>query len=366
MRHTIDRIFLVIVSVLTIGGFLIFFSASLGLLSRTGAGFSSVAFNQILFGLIGGTSALFIAANIHYRIWRKYAFYIMLVALALMTLVFVPHIGFSHGGASRWIAFGQFSFQPSEFLKIAFIIYLATWLSGMQKHITTFSRGILPLGVIVSIVGVLLLMQPDTDTFLIMTVAAGAMFLATGGRLRDIMLVGLVGIVALSVLVFMRPYLMERFTTFMHPSIDPQGSGWQIRQSLIAVGSGGLWGRGFGQSIQKFEYLPEPISDSVFAVYAEEFGFAGTLLLVVVFVFFAMRGFRIATLAPDLFGLLLVVGFITLIVAQAFLNIAAMLSLAPLSGLPLPFISHGGTALLATLASIGIILNVSRYRKTTS
>ena len=155
---------------------------------------------------------------------------------------------------------------------------------------------------------------------------------------------------------------MDRITTFMHPDEDSLGSGYQINQSLIAIGSGGWFGRGYGQSIQKFEYLPEPIGDSIFAVYAEEFGFVGSLLLVLILAFFTFRGFKIATQSSDLFGMLLVVGFMTLIVTQAFLNIAAMAGIAPLSGLPLPFISHGGTALLTTLAALGIVLNVSKYQ----
>jgi cell division protein FtsW len=155
---------------------------------------------------------------------------------------------------------------------------------------------------------------------------------------------------------------MDRFTTFINPDADPLGSGYQIQQSLIAIGSGGITGRGFGQSIQKFEYLPEPIGDSIFAVYAEEFGFIGSVTLIVILVFLALRGYRIATEADDIFGTLLVVGFITIFIAQAFLNIAAMIALAPLSGLPLPFVSHGGTALLSTLASLGIVLNVSKHR----
>lgn len=174
---------------------------------------------------------------------------------------------------------------------------------------------------------------------------------------------GLAGLLIVVLLAFSRPYVMDRIMAFVDPSIDPQGSSYQIQQSLIAIGSGGVPGRGFGQSIQKFEYLPEPIGDSVFAVYGEEFGFVGTVILVLLFSFFAFRGYKIATEAPDIFGMLLVVGFITLIVSQAFLNMAAMLSLAPLSGLPLPFISHGGTALLATLVAVGIVLNVSKYQK---
>ena len=359
----LDRGLLGIVIFLVLGGFLIFSSASLGLLARQGAQFSNVALNQLLFGIIGGSIALFITSSIHYRLWRKWAFYIFLATLALTLLVFVPGLGFSHGGAQRWISLGSFSLQPAEFLKIGFVIYIATWLSGMKTHITTFKKGTLPFAGIVGVVGVIMLLQPDTDTFMVMGAAALAMFITAGGRLRDVGIMFVIGILLLAVLAFTRPYVMDRFTSFLDPENDPLGSGYQIQQSLIAIGSGGVFGRGFGQSIQKFEYLPEPIGDSIFAVYSEEFGFIGSMLLVALFAFFTFRGYRIATHAPDLFGMLLVVGFITLIVAQAYLNIAAMLALAPISGLPLPFISHGGTALLTMLAAVGIVLNVSKYQK---
>lgn len=366
MRRSFDRTLLAIVGFLVLGGFFVFSSASLGLLARDGASYSSVAFNQILFGIVGGSIALFITSNIHYRLWRKYAFYIMLAALILTALVFVPGLGLEHGGARRWIEVGPVSFQPAEILKIAFVIYLATWLSGMHKHIGDMLKGVAPLVLIVSTVGVLMLMQPDTDTFLIMVAAATAMFLTAGGKWKHVGVAFLVGVALLTILAFTRPYIMDRLTTFFDRSADPTGKSYQVNQSLIAIGSGGIWGRGFGQSVQKFEYLPEPIGDSIFAVLGEEFGFAGTVTLLLALSFFASRGYKIATESPDLYGMLLVVGLITLIITQAFLNIAAMLGLAPLSGLPLPFISHGGTALLTMLASVGIILNVSRYRKTRS
>ncbi len=367
MQHQhLDRTLLFFTLTLIGIGFLIFSSASLGLLAREGARFSSVALNQILFGILGGGAALFITSSLHYRWWRQYAFYIFVGTILLTLLVFIPGIGFEHGGAKRWIALGSFTMQPAEFLKIGFTIYMATWLSGMKSVIADFKKGTVPFLLIVGIVGIPLLMQPDTDTFLIMTTAAMAMFITAGGRIRDVILIGCTGIVLLVVLAFTRPYIMDRIQTFIDPSRDPLGAGYQIKQSLIAVGSGGLAGRGFGQSIQKFEYLPEPIGDSIFAVYAEEFGFIGSTLLVLIFAGFALRGYKIATHAPDLFSMLITVGIVTLIIAQVFLNMAAMLGIAPLSGLPLPFISHGGTALLTLLGAVGIILNISKHRKATS
>ncbi len=361
MSKHVDRVLLSIVIVLVGGGFFVFTSASLGLLAREGATFSSVAGSQILFGIIGGGIALATMSQIYYRNWRQYAFYIFLFCIGLTLLVFTP-LGFSYGGAQRWLDLGPFSLQPAEFLKVGFVIYLATWLSGMQKHLHHFWSGPVPFFGIVGGVGLLMLLQPDTDTFLIMATAAAAMFITAGGRWRDVFIAGLAALLLIAVLAFTRPYIMDRITTFLDPNADPLGSSYQVQQSLIAVGSGGLVGRGYGQSIQKFEYLPEPIGDSIFAVYAEEFGFVGSSILVLLFAAFTFRGYRVASHAKDAFGMLLVVGLVTLIVVQAFLNIAAMVALAPLGGLPLPFISHGGTALLATLAAVGMVLNVSKYQ----
>lgn len=363
MHKSLDRTLLILTIVLVGLGFLIFSSASLGLLARDGARFSSVALNQVIFGIVGGAIAFFITSTVHYRWWRQYAFYIFLVTLFLTLAVFIPGLGFTHGGATRWIMIGSFSMQPAELLKIGFVIYMATWLSGMRNTITSFFKGTLPFVLLIAGVGVPLLLQPDTDTYIIIAVASVAMFITAGGRIRDVFIMGIVSVLLLAILAFARPYIMDRIQTFLDPSLDPQGAGYQIKQSLIAVGSGELWGRGFGQSIQKFEYLPEPIGDSIFAVYAEEFGFFGSVVLILLFFGFALRGYKVATHAPDLFGMLLAVGITSVIIAQVFLNIAAMLALAPLSGLPLPFISHGGTALLVTLGAVGIIINVSRHQK---
>ncbi len=363
MTKKVDRTLLIIVIVLTTLGFLIFSSASLGLLARDGARFSSVAFNQILFGIVGGGLSMFLMSQIYYRNLRKYAFYIFLFTSILVAAVFVPGLGFEHGGARRWLAIGGFTLQPSEFFKLGFIIYMATLLSGIHKQIDSLTKGLLPFSVPLAIATFLLLLQPDTDTFLLLGISALAMFIVAGGSWRMVGIMAVTGILLLLFLAFTRPYIMDRLTTFLNPSEDPQGKSYQIQQSLIAIGSGGLLGRGFGQSIQKFEYLPEPIGDSIFAVYSEEFGFLGNLLLISLLSFFTFRGYKIAARAKDMFAMLLVVGIITMIITQAFLNIAAMLAIAPLMGLTLPFVSHGGTALLSTLTAVGIVLNVSKYQK---
>lgn len=360
--RAVDLLLLGLIIVLTVIGFFIFTSASLGLLARDGASFSSVAFNQFFFGIIGGSITLLITANIYYRNWRQYAFYIFIAGIVLTLAVFIPGLGMAHGGATRWIDIGITTIQPSEFLKIAFVIYVASLLSGTHRQIESWRYGVMPFLGAIAVAGIVMLSLPDTDTYMIMIGAAGAMFVTAGARWRHLLLLALTGILILAAVAFARPYVMDRITTLLNPSADQLGSGYQINQSLIAVGSGGVFGRGYGQSIQKFEFLPEPIGDSIFAVYAEEFGFIGSSLLIILLSIFTFRGFKVATQAEDVFGMLLVVGFMTLIASQAFLNIAAMLGVAPLSGLPLPFISHGGTALIATLGSLGIVLNVSKYR----
>lgn len=359
---SVDSVLLSLIVLMVAGGFLVFSSASLGLMARGGASFTSVAASQFIFGVIGGGIALLVMSNVYYRHWRKYAFYIFIFSILATVAVFIPGIGLEHAGATRWLDLGFTTVQPSEFLKIGFVVYVATWFSGVQNKIEDWRYGLLPFIGIVGVVGGVMLMQPDTDTFLVMAFAGLAMYMIAGARWRDMALILLAGVLLLALVAIMRPYIMDRLTTFLDPEADPLGSGYQIQQSLIAVGSGGVTGRGYGQSIQKFEYLPEPIGDSIFAVYAEEFGFIGASILIMSLVFLVLRGYRIATQTKDNFGMLLIVGFMTLFIGQAFLNIAAMVALAPLSGLPLPLVSHGGTALMATLASFGIVLNVSKYR----
>ena len=298
---SVDSILIVIITLLVGAGFLIFSSASLGLLARDGASFSSVAFSQFVFGIIGGGVALFITSNIYYRHWRRFAFYIFLLSLIATAAVFIPGIGMSHGGATRWLNLGITTVQPSEFLKIGFVVYLATWFSGIQNKIHDWRYGLMPFVGSVAIVGVIMLAQPDTDTFMIMAASGMAMFLAAGAKWRDILGIIGAGLLGLLIIALLRPYVMDRLTTFLDPEADQLGSGYQINQSLIAIGSGGALGRGFGQSIQKFEYLPEAIGDSIFAVYAEEFGFLGSTLLIVGLVSLALRGYKTAAQAEDIF-----------------------------------------------------------------
>lgn len=360
-RAHIDSVFLGIVVIIVTLGFLVFISATLGLLGRsTDVSLSRVLFTQIVFGLIGGGLALAVLAFADYRIFMKLALPGFILAVCISLLVFVPGIGLELKGASRWLVIGPFSFQPSELLKVAYVVLLASVLMKNRTKLREFTKGLLPFLVTSGIVAGVLVLQRDTDT-LVITIAAGvAMYLAAGAPWRDIVTVILIGIIGLAAIAFMRPYVMEHILTFVSPAADAQGSGYQIQQSLIAIGSGELFGRGFGQSVQKFSYLPEPIGDSIFAVLGEEFGFVGAAMAIFLFLLFAIRGYTIGKRAADMFGSSLAIGITTLIIAQAYWNMAAMLGLVPLSGLPLVFVSHGGTALLVALASCGLVLSVSR------
>lgn len=357
-----DKLFLGIAIALIGAGFLIFMSASVGLIARSGPEVSSVAFRQIAAVLIGA-ALLYIVSRVDYRLFKRMALPFFLLSIAASALVFIPGIGVEYGGARRWIAIGFLTFQPSELLKFGLIVYAAAFLSAVRERAQTARLGLVPVAALLAIAAAILLPQPDTDSFIIIALAALGMFFAAGGTFRHFAVVCLVGIIGLSSLVMVRPYLKERISTFLNPAADPQNTGYQIQQSLIAIGSGGLLGRGFGQSVQKFSYLPEPMNDSIFAVAGEEFGFVGTTLLIVLFVGFVLRGFRIAARSPDRFGGLLALGIVILIGASAFINMASMLALIPLSGLPLSFVSQGGTALLVTLFEVGVVLNISRFQK---
>lgn len=360
-KQHIDRPFLIITVILVLLGFFVFSSASLGLLTRSGAHFSDVAFSQVVLGILGGFIALTILAHVDYRRYRVYTPYFFCASLILTVLVFVPGIGLEANGARRWLDIFGFSLQPVELLKLAFILALAWYYSVTFRRIDDIRVAMGGFLVALFASGAVLLFQPDTGNFLLLAITGGAMLVIAGARFAHLAIAAVVFLCLIAILIFTRPYLLDRVTVFLDPSQDPTGSGYQIRQSLIAVGSGGIVGRGYGQSVQKFNYLPEPIGDSIFSVYAEEFGFIGGVIFLILFLSFAVRGMIIATRAPDRYGGLVVAGIVILIVVQSIMNIASMLALMPLTGEPLVFVSHGGTSLCIALASVGIILNVSRY-----
>jgi cell division protein FtsW len=360
--HSGDKLFALIVAALVTLGTLIFLSASLGLLARQNANLGHLAVTQLVLGLIPGIGALLILRFMKPAFLQRIIVPFYIFALLLTAAVFIPHIGVHANGATRWIDIGPVTVQPAEFLKIAVVLMFAAYLAKMRSKLWDIKYGLLGFACIVGIPSLLLIAQPNTSTTLVLGATTAAMYFVAGAPKRDFVIIAVVALVGLGVLIAIRPYLLQRITTFIHPSHDSLASGYQIQQSLIAIGSGGVMGRGYGQSVQKFNYLPEAVDDAIFAVYAEEFGIVGAVILILLFLAFAARGFMIAAHASNAFGSFAATGLTLLITISAFLNIGAMLSIFPLTGLPLPFVSHGGTALLAALATVGIILNIAAHK----
>lgn len=362
--RNVDKIFLSIVILLTVGGFLIFSSASLGLLAKEQYDLQQVLSKQFLFGVVGGFLMLTVTTAIHYRVWRRYALVAFIVGILVSLLTFVPGISREINGAHRWIGIGGITFQPAEVLKVAYVIYMATYFSGVRHAVNEWKQGLAPFLGVTFIVMLIMYFQKDTDGLVVMMTGAFALFFATGVRWKTLAIVLCLGLLGVGSIVASREYLRERVMGYLvHSEENRQGSGWQAEQAQIAIGSGGVSGRGYGQSIQKFEHLPEATSDSIFAVFAEEFGFIGSVGLLFLFFLFMLRGYYIASHARDTFGMLFVVGVITMILAQVCINIASMIDIIPVAGLTLPFVSLGGTSLLVTLATLGIVLSVSKHVK---
>lgn len=358
-----DRIFLMLVFGIALAGFAIFSSAELGLLARESSSISQDILIQAGLGLGLGFLLLFLVRALPLAFVKRSAPFLYVLSVLFTALVFVPSIGLRAKGATRWIDLGFTTVQPAEFLKIGFVLMLAWWLASHVQQLANPKKGLLPfIALLAAPVGILLA-QPNTSTTLLIIATGMVMYFAAGAPWRDFGILTLGILLAFATLIAVRPYALERIKTFINPSANSLGSGYQIQQSLIAVGSGGLLGRGLGQSVEKFSYLPEPEGDSIFAVFAEEAGFIGSVILLALFTLLAARGIVIAGHSSDLFGGLIALGFSFIIVLQAFINISAMLGIVPLTGLPLPFLSHGGTALVAVLIMCGFILNVAAHRR---
>lgn len=317
---------------------------------------------QILFGLLPGFFLFLILARVNYRILKKLSWLIYLFSLVILTLVFVPGIGLVLNGSRSWIQMFGLSLQPSEIAKLAVIIILAKLLAE-SKDLSDWKNNLLPIFAMLLPAVLLIAAQPDVGTLAILVVIIFFMFYLSGIPKVYLVILGLAGAAAFAGLLLVAPYRVQRLNTFLHPELDPQGVGYQINQAVLAVGSGGIWGLGLGHSRQKFQYLPEVQADSIFAVIAEEMGLLVVSALVLLIAFLGLRGFKIAKGAPDQFGYLLGAGIMVWFVWQSYLNISTTIGLLPLTGVPLPFISHGGSALVVMLAGFGIVANVSKHNK---
>ena len=360
MFEKVDKILLFTTILLLMSGLVIFGSAALGVLAVNEVKFYSVIKTQLIYALIGGSFALYLGMSIPFEWYKKYAYIFFGIALFLTTLVFVPFLSRYHGGAHRWIDVGPFSLQPSEMLKFTFVLVVALWCTQYRNKFKDWRYGLLPYTLAVIAVSAIVLAQPDFGTYLIIMVASFVTYFVGGARKRHIQVLILGGLLGFVILIMLRPYMLERVKTFFNNTHDPRGSSWQLNQSLIALGGGGLTGRGLGQSVQKFNYLPEPIGDSIFAVLGEEVGFLGALYIIILYGIVGGRGYRIFKETSDPFGRLLAIGVVSIVLMQATLNIGSMVGLLPLAGVPLPLISHGGTALMVTLFELGVLLNISK------
>jgi len=309
--------------------------------------------HQIFFGLIPGIFGLIFFLRLPYQRIKRHAFTMLLVSVGLLLLVFIPGIGSKFGTSHSWISVGGlFSIQPAEIVKLTFLFYLAAWLEKKSEFV--------PFLIALGAVLLLIMLQPDLGTTSIIAAMAFAVYFASGAPIMHLVVMGLAGFGGLGFLIAIAPYRAARFTTFLHPELDPQGIGYHINQALLAIGSGGFFGLGYGQSRQKFEYLPEVSGDSIFAVIAEEMGFVIAGLLVAAFAYLFWRGINIARRAPDAFGRYVAVGIVSWITLQAFINMGSMTSIMPMTGTTLPFVSYGGTSLAVTMSAIGVLLNISK------
>jgi cell division protein FtsW len=313
---------------------------------------------QIIWLLLGAVLGL-LALGFDYHRLRGLAPIGAVVVVALLVLVLVPHIGVVRNGARRWFGVGSFTFQPAEAAKIVAIVYLARWLEKSTDRVRSFRRGLVPFLVMLGLLLGLVLLEKDLGTSAILAVIAVSMFLVAGARWTHLAGVLALAVGGMAVLIKLEPYRYSRMLSYLNPWSDALNTGFQGVQSVLALGSGGLFGVGLGNSIQKYQWLPEAHTDFIFAIIGEELGLAGTVLVLLLFCVLAYRGYRAALRAPDTFGLLLATGITTWLIFQAFVNMAAVTLTLPTTGIPLPFISFGGSSLSVSLAAVGLLLNIS-------
>ncbi|RJQ14012.1 putative lipid II flippase FtsW [Candidatus Parcubacteria bacterium] len=319
--------------------------------------------HQIFFGVISGLIFLFIGFKTPYEFWKKIAPAAFIFSLILMLLVFLPHIGQEIRGAKRWLEIGGISFQPSELLKLTMVIYMAALFANKNWQANSFLRGFVPFATITGIISLLLIFQPDVGTLIILASTATVVYFLAGGKILHLLLLLGIGSLAFWGLVHNEPYRLNRILAFLNPNIDPQGISYQISRSIIFIGSGKLLGSGIGSDPLQYERLPEAMGDSIFAVIGHELGFFGAMAVVLAFLFIGLRGLNIAKNTTETFGRLVAAGITTFICLQAFVNIGAISGFLPLTGVPLPFMSYGGSALMVALFSVGILLNISSSQK---
>ena len=360
-----DYLLLLIVGTIVLFGLVVLLSASAPSGYEQFADSYYFVKHQAIFGLIPGLGALIAFSSVPYSFWQKHAWNFLIMSVVLLILVFLPGLSAGIGSANSWINIGGFfSLQPSEVVKLTFLFYLAAWLAQRGKHgVRDVHQGFLPFILVLGGIMFLMILQPDIGTMSIIAAMSLVVYFVAGAPITHILGLIISGIAGLALLISAAPYRAARFTTFLHPELDPLGVGYHINQALLAIGSGGLFGLGYGHSRQKFQYLPEVSGDSIFAIIGEEMGLFIAALTVGLFLLLLWRMLEIAKRAPDNFAKYVVVGIASWITIQAFVNIGSMVALMPITGVPLPFISYGGTSLAITLAAVGVVLNVSKHAR---
>lgn len=361
--HSPDWAFIALVWIIISFGLIMLASAGVSLGYESYGDPNYFLKRQMLFGVLPGICVFIFTFLVDYHIWQKFSKHLFAISMVLLVLVFVPSLRVDHGGASRWLNIAGFSFQPSELVKLTFLFFLADWLSAVKASASDFKHHFVPFAIMLGGVAGLILLQPDMGTAFMVVVIGLISYFVANGNLFYLSSFSAFGSILFFILIKTEGYRMKRLTTFLHPELDPLGIGYHINQAILAVGSGGIFGRGYGQSRQKFMYLPEIVSDSIFAVIAEEMGFISVVALILLFFGLFWKGFKIGEYAPDLFGKLLAIGISSWIILQFLINIGSMIGLMPMTGIPLPFISYGRSSFLVLLAGAGIVANISRQTK---
>jgi cell division protein FtsW len=356
-----DYWLLTIILIMVMFGTVMVFSSSFAIGVREEGGDGYYFLTRHLIYLIIGLSGMLIAMSVDYHVWRRFALPALLAIMALLGLMVIfPGIAPEIWGASRWIQIGPVAFQPSELAKLALILYLASWLASKGPRIREIGYGLFPFSVLMGVLIGLVMLQPDLGTSLLLTAIGLSMFLVAGANLLHLGLVSLVGSAAFMALALTASYRRDRILIFLNPDADLRNLGWQLAHAKLAIGSGGLFGVGLGASKQKFSWLPAAHNDAIFAVIAEELGLIGAGFVLFLFIALAWRGYQVAMRAPDVFGSLVAVGIVTWMIFQAAINIGGITTTIPFTGIPIPFISYGGSSLVVSLTAMGILLNISR------
>lgn len=362
MRKKIDIPLIITIFIICIYGIIMIYSASsIWAEYKFNDKFHYIIMQSIFFVI--GIILMIIVSKIPYKYYLKKSNTILFICFILLILVLIPGIGTVRNGSRSWFGIGGLGIQPSEFMKLALIIFTSKYIYNNPKDMKSVTKGAFPVLLITMIVFLLIMLQPDFGTGTITVLTIVAMLFISGVDFSFFIKIGMVGLVGACALIIAAPYRMERIVSFLNPWSDPLGTGFQAIQSLYAIGPGGLFGMGFGNSIQKHFYLPEPQTDFIFSIISEELGILGIITVAILFLIIIFRGIKISIKSPDNFAKFLSFGIIFQLSFQTLLNLAVVVGLVPVTGVTLPFFSYGGSSLLITLISMGIILNISRYRE---